>query len=236
MNATTSERVELRTSDGPMRAYVARPNDRERRAGMIVFQEAFGVNAHIRDVTERFAHLGLIAVAPELFHRSAHGFEAGYDDLEVIRPHMGQLTADGLAEDARAAFGWLEMHAQAGRIGTVGFCMGGRAAYIANSALPLRGAISFYGGGIAPNLLDLAPQQHGPLLMFWGGQDAHIPPSQYCAVADALSAAEKPHEQMLFSQAGHGFFCDARASHQSGAAAQAWALVQAFMADCGLLP
>ncbi len=236
MSIIATERVALQTADGPMQAYVAQPQTHDRRGGIIIFQEAFGVNAHIRDVTERFAQLGLLAIAPELFHRTAHNFEAGYEDISVVRPHMSALTTDGLAADGRAAHAWLETQVESDRIAAVGFCLGGRATYVANAQLPLRAAISFYGGGIAPDLLGLAPQQHAPLLMFWGGQDAHIPPPQYRAVADALTAAGKTHEQVLFSQAGHGFFCNARASHHSGATAQAWALVQAFLRYCDLVP
>jgi carboxymethylenebutenolidase len=89
--------------------------------------------------------------------------------------------------------------------------------------------VSFYGGGIAPDLLDRASRQHAPLLMFWGGKDAHIPPEQYRAVADALTAAGKTHAQVVFSDADHGFFCDRRPSYNVKAAQQAWALVRAFL-------
>ncbi|MHB8177069.1 MAG: dienelactone hydrolase family protein [Vulcanimicrobiaceae bacterium] len=86
-----------------------------------------------------------------------------------------------------------------------------------------------YAGGIAPDLLPLTAHQHAPILMFWGGKDAHIPPEAYRAVADALSQAGKDHEQVVFSQADHGFNCDARASFHAGASKQAWALVEAFL-------
>jgi carboxymethylenebutenolidase len=196
---------------------------------MIVFQEAFGVNAHIRDVADRFAQLGFTTIAPELFHRTAEGFEGSYDDFDAVRAHMAALTPEGLAHDARAAYEWLEREAGCDRIAAVGFCLGGRAAFIANAHLPLRAAISFYGGGIAPALLDLAPKQHGPLLMFWGGLDTHIPSTQYRAVAEALAGANKVHEQVLFGQADHGFFCDQRPSYHAQVAPQAWALTQAFL-------
>lgn len=150
---------------------------------------------------------------------------------------MAALTPEGLLEDARLAFEVAagEPGIDASRVACIGFCMGGRVSYLANGGLDLRAAISFYGGGIAPNLLDRAKDQHGPLLMFWGGKDAHIPAEQYRAVSDALSAAGKAHEQVLFSDADHGFFCDQRASYNASASEQAWALTQAFLKVNGLL-
>jgi carboxymethylenebutenolidase len=213
-----------------MNAYVARPQNAT-GAGIIVFQEAFGVNEYIRDICERFARLGFTAVAPELFHRTGPGFEGAYDDYESVRKHMSGLTNEGIAEDAREAYERLsrEPGVDKERIAAIGFCMGGRAAYIANAELPLHAAVSFYGGGIAPDLLGMAPQQHAPILMFWGGKDQHIPPIQYRSVADALTDAGKTHEQVVFSQADHGFFCDRRASYEAGASRQAWALAQEFL-------
>ncbi len=230
--ALHTERVALETPDGTMHAYVARPAAGAAN-GILVFQEAFGVNAHIRDVTERLARLGLTAIAPELYHRTADGFESGYDDFEPIRPHMAAVNAETLAADARAAHRWLESQGAA-RTAAIGFCMGGRAAFVANATVPLAAAVSFYGGGIAPALLDLAPRQSSPILMFWGGADAHVPPEQYRAVADALTAAEREHEQVVFSRAGHGFFCNVRASYDAGSARQAWALTRAFLDETGM--
>src|SRR5215467_13794103 len=107
MSAQT-ESITLSVSDGTsLRAYVAHPAGKP-RAGLMVFQEAFGVNAHIRDVTERFAGQGYLAIAPDLFHRTAPGFESGYEDFSVVMPHLGALTDAGLEADIRAAYGWLE--------------------------------------------------------------------------------------------------------------------------------
>jgi carboxymethylenebutenolidase len=224
-----TDRIALETGDGPMHAHVARPAGGGVHPGILVFLEAFGVNAHIREVANRLAQLGFAAIAPELFHRTGDGFEAAYGDREAIAPHMEALSNACIAEDAKAAHGWLERHADPLRTAAIGFCMGGRAAWIANAHLPLKAAISFYGGGIAPALLGDAGKQHAPLLMFWGGADAHIPAEQYRAVADALDTAGVEHEQVVFSKAGHGFFCDARESFHVGAAAQAWELVRAFL-------
>lgn len=231
-----SEWVDLATPDGPMRTYVVRP-DSQARAGIVVFQEAFGVNDHIRNVAGRFASLGLIAVAPEIFHRTVREFDAPYDTegaWDAIEPHYAALTAAGLADDAQAAYEYLVKEAGVATVATAGFCVGGRASYVANSRAPFAAAISFYGGGIAPHLLELAPKQHGPMLMFWGGLDKNIPAQTYRAVADALETAGKTHEQVVFSQAGHGFFCDQRKSYNAQASDQAWALCVAFLRAYGI--
>ena len=220
-----------------MAAQVARPPASGwKTPGIIVFQEAYGVNGHIRDVAQRFAGLGFTAIAPELFHRTAPGFEGSYSDSESIRPHMAALTNDGLIADVQASYEWLshEDMVDAGRLAAIGFCMGGRVAYLANGSVNLRAAISFYGGGIAPALLSFAQQQHGALLMFWGGRDQHITPEQYRAVADALTIAGQTHEQVVFSQADHGFFCDQRPSYDAGSARQAWMLTQEFLRVFGV--
>ncbi len=192
-----------------MRAYVAHPKQTPARA-IIVFQEAFGVNAHIRDVTERLSREGYLAIAPELFHRTAPGFEEDYKNFEGTKPHTAALTDAGLEADARAAFDWLTAQGiKTDQISSIGFCMGGRVSFIANSVLPLRSAISFYGGGIAQSL-SRVPSLHGPMLLFWGGMDKHIGPDQRRATLDALQTHEKSATHVVFSDANHGFFCDAR--------------------------
>ncbi|HET9982153.1 MAG TPA: dienelactone hydrolase family protein [Longimicrobiales bacterium] len=188
--------VELEVEDGTtMRAFVARPETPPRYAGILVLQAAFGVNAHIRDVAGRFAAAGFVAIAPELFHRTAPGFDGSYDDRETALAQVRSLTTEGLTADLRAAFEWLrgQDSVRGDRIAAVGFCMGGRAAFLANATLPLAASISYYGGGIAPALLDRAGALSGPQLLFWGGADAGIPPEQYRAVEDALRAEGKRH-------------------------------------------
>ncbi len=234
--AILTEKIELKVKDAPaMSAYVARPGDNGNggpHPALVVFQEAFGVNAHIRDVTERFAREGYIAIAPELFHRTAPpGFEASYGDWAAITPHHQGVTVDGLEADIRATHDWLRsnQHAKAQEISCVGFCMGGRAAFLANAILPVRKAVSFYGGGIAQGLLDRAAKLHAPMLLFWAGLDKHITVEHRRAVSDALTAAQKDYVSVEFAQADHGFFCNARSSYNPGAARQAWALTLEFL-------
>jgi carboxymethylenebutenolidase len=228
-----TEKTELAVADGTrMAAYLARPQESGPRPGLLLFQEAFGVNHHIRDVSERFAAQGYVVIAPELFHRTAPpGFEVSYTDFPAVMPHMQAVTAETAEADIRAAYDWLRANAQvkADAISSVGFCMGGRVSYIANSAIPLHAAVSFYGGGIAPGLLDRAAKIQAPMLLIWGGLDKHITPEHRKAVTDALSAEHKIYVNAEFSRADHGFFCDERAAYEPHSARQAWALTLEFL-------
>jgi carboxymethylenebutenolidase len=230
MNPQT-EYVTLSVSDGSsMRAYVARPEGQP-KGGLMVFQEAFGVNPHIRDVTERFARQGYLAVAPELFHRAAPGFEGRYDDFPTAMEYLRQLTPAGIEADVRAAFDWLQSNGPVKPFptGAIGYCMGGRVACHAALTVPVACGISYYGGGIAPGLLDRLKDLRAPMLFFWGGLDHHITSENVQAVTAALHAANKDFVSVEFSQADHGFFCDARASYNAAAAAQAWSLTLAYL-------
>jgi carboxymethylenebutenolidase len=228
----TTEYVNLSVDDGTsMRAYVARP-DGKPKAGLIVFQEIFGINSHIRDVTERFGRSGLLAIAPELFHRTAPGFESGYTDMGPGFEQMKAVTDTGLEADIRAAYKWLR-DAGESRICSTGYCMGGRVSCLAAITVPLTCAVSYYGGGIAPSqfnpgLLGRLKDLQAPILFFWGGQDSHIPQESVAAVIGAVRAAKKTFSNVEFSFADHGFFCDQRASYNPQAAALAWPLTLAF--------
>ena len=231
-----TETIDLAVADGTrMRARVARPQGGGPHPGLLVFQEAYGVNAHIKDVAGRFARAGYVAIAPELFHRTAPaGFEGDYAAFSSVEQHMQALTVAGLEADIRAAHGWLAAARQIDprRLACVGYCMGGRVSFIAaTTTVALRAAVAFYGGGIAPALLDRAPRAQAPVLFFWGGRDKHIPPPQRRAVVDALAAAGKPFVNVVFSEADHAFFCDARPNFHASAASQAWALTLAFLGD-----
>jgi carboxymethylenebutenolidase len=226
------QKINLEVSDGTkMDAYAARPDDKDVHAGIMVLQEAFGVNAHIRNVTDRLAREGYVAIAPELFHRTAPGFEGDYNNFNTVMPHTSAMKPEGVAADLKACFQWLQEQksVQADHNFCVGYCMGGRIAFAANSILPLRAAVSYYGGGIAPGSLDRVSSLHGPMLFFWGELDKHIPPEQRKAVIDALKANHKTYVNVEFSDADHGFFCDERKAYQPRAARQSWALMMEFL-------
>jgi carboxymethylenebutenolidase len=231
-----TEYVTLKVSDGTvMRSWTARPAAGGARPGLLVFQEAFGVNAHIRDVTERFARKGYVAIAPELFHRTGAGFEGRYDDFPSTAPHTRALKVGEMEADERAAYDWLREHiGKQALVAAVGYCMGGRAAFLAGLTLPLGCAVSYYGGGIAPNpgnpgLLGRAAELRCPILLFWGGKDKHILPEHRRAVNDTLTAEKKNFVDVEISDGDHGFFCDVRPSYNPTAAALAWSLTLDFL-------
>ena len=226
-----TQKVSLRVADGTeMSAFVARPTDDAQYPGVLVFQEAFGVNAHIRDVTERFAHEGYVAIAPELYHRTAPGFEGDYNDFKSVMPHMQAMTETGIVHDIRAAYEWLQKdsHVISGKILSIGFCMGGRASFLACATVSLQAAISFYGGGIAPTLLPKVAELHAPILFFWGRLDKHIGPEQIRAVIGECQRLGKTYVNVEISEADHGFFCDARPSYNPAAATLAWNLSKTY--------
>jgi carboxymethylenebutenolidase len=215
-----------------MAGFVARPPaDHERRPGLMVFHEAFGVNAHIRDVTARFAAQGYVAIAPELFHRTAPGFQASYDDIDAAMKQLRTLMVEGIQADVRATYRWLvnDPGTDPDRIACVGFCMGGRVSFIADATVPLKAAISYYGGGISPSLLGHSDKLHGPILFYWGGLDKHIRANQRREVIDVLAAIDKDFISVEFAKADHGFFCDERPTYNQNAAEQSWVLSLEFL-------
>lgn len=220
--------------DTQMHAYVARPQASSPAPGIILLQEAFGVNGHIRRVADRLAAAGYVVVAPELFHRSAEpGLEIPYNDFATkAMPHYQAITPEGLNQDLRAAYDWLQSQpdVQKDKIGSIGFCLGGQVAFRANAVLPLAAAVSYYGGG-THTITDLAKDLHAPHLFYWGGLDQHISPANIKQVTDAVAAAGKPYINTVISYADHGFNCDERPSYNPAAAAEAWALTLAFFRE-----
>jgi len=213
-----------------LQAYTALPTTEGPHPGIILLQEAFGVNHHIRSVADRLALAGYVVVAPELFHRTAApGLEIPYNDFPSAAPHFQGITPEGLTADLQAAHAWLQAQpgVVADKIGSIGFCLGGRVSFLANAVLPLAAAVSYYGGG-THLLKDRAQNLHAPHLFFWGGLDQHISKAQVTEVIEAVDAAGKPYVNTVISYADHGFHCDERPSYHPQAAKEAWALTLAF--------
>lgn len=225
--------VYLSVSDGTeMAAYTAIPQNAAGKTnrGLIVLQEAFGVNHHIRDVADRFAARGFVVIAPEMYHRTAPPyFEGDYSDFDSVKPHSSAMTIENNEIDIRAAFHWLSRHelVDPSQIFSVGYCMGGRMSFLANTILPLKAAVSYYAGYIK-SVADRAKNVHGRHLFFWGGQDKHIGPDQIDAITTAMDEAGKEYINVKFSHADHGFNSDDRAAYNEKAAKEAWAMVMEF--------
>lgn len=227
-----SSYITLQVKDASdMQAYVAQPQGVSPYPAVIVLQEAFGVNDHIRDVADRIAKEGYVAIAPELFHRTAPaGLEISYTNFGAVMPHMQAITVEGLENDLQATYNWLNNNdnVQKESIASIGFCLGGRVSFVANTLLPLKAGISFYGGGIH-TLLDRTNNLQSPHLFFWGGKDQHIKPEHIAAVNEAVNAAGKDFINVVISYADHGFFCNERAAYNPKAALEAWELARAFL-------
>jgi carboxymethylenebutenolidase len=214
-----------------MNAYVASPDSQGKYAAVIIFQEAFGVNGHIKQVTDKLAAEGYIGIAPELFHRTAPpGFEASYTDFESVRSHIGVLTTDNLIQDIRAVFEWLLQNAQVtnNNIAAIGFCLGGRVAFLANATIALAASVSYYGGAIQ-TIAEKAKDTRAPQLFFWGGLDRHILPEHIETTIKEMKAAGKEYINTVFSYADHGFNCDEKPAYNRKAASEAWALTLTFL-------
>jgi carboxymethylenebutenolidase len=235
MMQVRSSRITVAADDGTeMNAYVSYPAGDGQHPGILVLQEAMGVNSQLRGVVDRYAALGFVAIAPDLFHRVSPGYNASTLEMDVVMPLIKALTTDGMLADVRAAHAWLvsQPNVDAQKTAAMGFCMGGRATYLANSVLPLAAAISYYAGSVAPSLLDRAASLHGPHLFFWGGKDTSIAPEQHRAVVDALREAGKSFVDVEFSECNHGFFNEEWVErYNADAARQSWAMGVAFLRD-----
>lgn len=211
----------LMARDGhEFQAYLAAPPGRPRGA-LVVLQEIFGVNQHIRAVADGFAADGYTAIAPALFDRIRRGIELGYDDdgRDQGRGYVQQLKADETLKDIAAAVAVVK---HSGRVATVGYCWGGALSYRAACELPLAGAVVYYG-----NPGDTGKTPKCPVMYHFGSADKSIPPDQ----VERLKAAHPQGIFYVYDGAGHGFNCDLRPSYDAAAAALARQRTLDFLAQ-----
>ena len=231
--ATVSEELSISTADGTMTGFVNRPDDDEAHPTVIVIQEIFGVDDHIKDVTRRFAAEGYYAVAPDLFYRQGDGLTVPYEDRERAFGLRATTTPEGITADLNALVAHLANESGANaNIGIVGYCFGGGVVYLASHAVGgVKAAAIYYGGGIVPrddapagtpNGLDNAGAVACPVIGFWGEEDAGIPVEHVERIEAALKDAGKDVEFHVYKGAGHGFFCDGRGSYNKEASDDAW--------------
>ena len=216
-----SEFTTIMARDGhEFRAWLAPPAGRPRGA-IVVVQEIFGVNGHIRGVTDGYAKEGYVAIAPCLFDRVRRGIELGYSapEMQEGRGYAQQLKPEQVLADLAAAIAVVK---HSGRVGVVGYCWGGKIAYLAACNLPIACAIVYYGGSITP---ELKKQPKCPVMYHFGERDAHIPISD----VDKIKAADPQGEFYLYP-ADHGFNCDQRASFDPPSSALARERSLAFFA------
>jgi carboxymethylenebutenolidase len=201
--------ISLTASDGfKLGGYRADPSGKP-KGGLVVIQEIFGVNHHIRNVCDRFAALGYASVAPAVFDRMAPNFECGYspEDIENARGFIPKIDWGAMMRDTAAAVGAVK---DAGKVAIVGYCMGGSVAFLAACNIDgLSCAIGYYGGAIAKNA-DNKPKV--PTLLHFGDQDHSI------SITDVEIVKQKrPDVEIHVYHAGHGFSCDERGSYNEAA-------------------
>ena len=206
------EHVTLRAADGfELDAYVAHPPG-EPWAGLVVVQEAFGVNEHIRSVTDGWAADGLLAVAPALFDRVERGVELGYagDDLQKGIAMIRRGDTGDRVKDVAAALDYARS-ATGKKAGVIGYCLGGSMAWLAATRLHPDAAVGYYGGQI---LAYAGEKPKAPIMLHFGLKDDHIPKAEI----DSKVAAAHPEVPIYWYDAGHGFNCNPRASYSAEAA------------------
>ena len=212
--------IELTAADGhKLAAYRAEPAGKPRGA-IVVIQEIFGVNSHIKQVADGFAADGYLAIAPALFDRAQRGVDLGYtpEDIAKGRDIRAKVPTDGALKDTEAA---IKAAAGAGKVGIVGYCWGGLITWLAAGKLGgLACAVPYYGGGILDNA-ELEPRV--PLMAHFGERDQHIPVEGVKKLA-----ASHQKQQIFIYAADHGFNCDQRGSWDAPAAKQARERTLAF--------
>ncbi|WP_316226033.1 dienelactone hydrolase family protein [Bradyrhizobium sp. SZCCHNS3052] len=216
--------IKLTASDGfQLGAYRADPTGTAKGA-LVVIQEIFGVNHHIRNVCDRLAAAGYVAIAPAIFDRVEPGFTSGYspDEIAVARKFVANPDWAAFLRDTQAAIDGVK---NVGPVGIIGFCLGGSIAYAAATKLSgLRAAVGYYGGAVA-RFADDKPTV--PTQLHFGEKDAGIPLRD----VEAIKAKRPDVEIFVYPGAQHGFGCDERASYDQPSADLAWTRRLAFFAQ-----
>jgi carboxymethylenebutenolidase len=233
---TTS--VNMTQGELQIAAYIAKPSAPGSYPGVVVLQEIFGVNSHIREVTERIAREGYVAIAPALFQRIAPGFETGYTplDVEVGKKYAwGQTKASELLADIQTTINYLKTlsYVKHNSVGCIGFCFGGHVAYLAATLPDIKATASFYGArittatpGSEEPTINRTRDIKNTIAVFFGMEDASIPLEQVDTIESELEKYKISHHVFRYDGADHGFFCDHRASYNPVAAADAWEKVK----------
>ena len=234
----TNVSAEYVSLGGGLRGYFARPVHGGVQPGIVLFQEAFGLNPYVESEVRRLAASGYAAIAPDIFR----GKQFSYADMAPVMANMQTLTDEGLLADAKACLDFFDGRDDIKHegYGAIGFCMGGRLAFLAAAEFGSRiaAAVAFYGGGIAPAPESpRTPQLHripgisASLLMIYGADDHAIDATEHGRLAAALSAAKKEYAISVYPDAGHGFASRDRDSYRPDVADVAWRSALRFFFD-----
>ena len=214
------ESISFASNGDTANGYLARPTGDGPFPAIVVIQEWWGLDAHIKDLTERFAGEGFVALAPDLYHGQV---ATEPDDARKLVMAMNMQIA---LREISGAIGYLSDLPEVApkSVGVIGFCMGGRLSLTAASTGDARigTAVAFYGGGVQPT-----PEFVGgitaPVLAVYGEKDAGIPPEQYNGLATEMDRQEKTFDRVVYPDAGHAFLNDTRPGYDANAATDAWA-------------
>ncbi|WP_370652504.1 dienelactone hydrolase family protein [Aquabacterium sp.] len=235
--------VQVPTADGKIPAYVARPAKAGKHPVILVVQEIFGVHEHIKDVCRRYAKLGYFAIAPEMFARQ--GDVSKMTDIGAILSEVvskvpdAQVCAD---LDAAVAFAKASGHANADKVGLVGYCWGGRTAWVYALHNPkLKAAVAYYGllEGMKSPIKPRDPIEFGaeikvPVLGLYAGKDAYVKPEAIAKMREGVAKSGSGSEIVVFPNVDHGFNADYRPTYDKAAATYAWKLTRDWLKDHGV--
>lgn len=229
---TNSQWIEIDSADGEFGAYLSLPRG-GKGPGIVLLQEIFGVNQHIRNVADQYAADGYVVLAPDLFWRDGARIELGYDEagwkraVELMNATDFAKAQQDIAATLKVLRG-LDAVGDA-KVAALGYCFGGRLSYHTAANGLVDAAIAYYGGGIQ-NALHRAPEIKVPVLMHFGAQDDHIPTDAVKSIAEAFDSNEQV-EIHVYQGAEHGFNCNHRASYHQRAAAEAHGNSLVFLSE-----
>ena len=220
--------------------YYVTPAGTGKFPAVIVLMEAFGLNNWCKSICNRLAQSGFAAIAPDFYRGTTYE----YTDVAGAIGKLKSLNDDAIMGDVGKSLDFLAGRSEinANGIGVIGFCMGGRYAFLTNAVYPtkIKAAISFYGGGIdatagnplgQKSILDRSPAMQSPIMLVYGSEDQLIAADEHGRVAAALSKAKKRYILNLFPKAGHGFMSDRRENYAPEAAAEAWMMTTGFFSQ-----
>jgi carboxymethylenebutenolidase len=218
--------TEFKSGDLSIPAYISRPPKKKTAPAVLVIHEVFGLNDHIKNVADRIAALGYVALAPNFFARAAEAPPKDASDMTALRRAASSVKQEDANKDMQAALDFLKADKGVKRkFASIGFCMGGGYSYqLATHTTDLAGAVIFYGR----TPVELVPQVSCPILAHFGGKDAGLMQTEP-AWEDAMRKAGKTLDVKVYPEAGHGFFNDTRpTAYNAEAAADAWQRVVKF--------
>jgi carboxymethylenebutenolidase len=235
--AITGKNIQI-SKDLP--GYYVTPAGTGKFPAVIVLMEAFGLNKWCKSICDRLAKSGFAAIVPDFYRGKSYA----YTDTAGAVAKLKSLNDDAIMSDVGKTIDFLagKSEINANGIGVIGFCMGGRYAFLTNTTYPttVKAAVSFYGGGIDANpgnplgqksLLDRVSAMQSPIMLMYGSEDQLIAADEHGRVAAALSKAKKRYILNLFPKAGHGFMSDRRDSYSPEAEAEAWIMTTGFFSQ-----